>query len=59
MEAGDAEAGINQQVAVAAAYVPDIALHEPDCVRLPDARDVIRDPIELEPALRYREAHGL
>jgi hypothetical protein len=44
-----AHAGVDHQVAVASAYVPDVAAHQRDDVRLPQQRDGVVDGGTFEP----------
>ena len=41
MQAGDPHSGVDEQVAVAPPHMPDVALHDPDDMRLPDPCDAI------------------
>src|SRR5262249_14117833 len=58
-EAGDAEPGIDQHVALAAADVPDVAAEEPMDMRLPEEGHAILDGLALEPAIGDRGGHEM
>ena len=48
----EAESGIDQQIAVAAAYVPDVAADEGIDIRLDDLRDRVVDRADCKPGRR-------
>ena len=56
-QAHDAHAGVDQQVPVAAAQMPDIAAHERDDMGLPQQGDVVADAASLEPAFGDLQGH--
>ena len=58
-EVADPHAGIDQQIAIAAAHVPDVALPDGVEVGLPEQRDGVVDPLRLEPALSDAHSHGI
>src|SRR5476651_945579 len=58
-EARNAHAGVDDQIAIATAHMPDIALHDPNHVRFPNARDAISEVLELEPPIGNAQAHRL
>jgi hypothetical protein len=51
LEAADAHAGIDQQIAIPALHVPDIAAEECSDVRFPQQVDFIADSSSLEPTV--------
>ena len=51
LEARQAERGVDQQVAVAAAHMPDVAADQRVDVRFVDQRDVVVDPLAMKPLL--------
>jgi hypothetical protein len=57
LEAHDAEAAVDQQVAVRAAHVPDVAAEQGIHVGLPDPRNVLVHAGEFEPAAADLERH--
>ena len=58
-EAHHAHSGVDDQVAVAALHVPDVAAHERNHVRFPQQRDAVVDGGTIEPAVRDRQrSHG-
>ena len=56
-ETRKAHARINDKVAVPTLDVPDIAPHDPDDMRLPNARDAITKTLGLEPVICYLKCH--
>jgi hypothetical protein len=54
-QAGNAHAGVDHQVPVAPAHVPDVAAHERHHMRLPQQRDVVAHLAGLEPAVGDRQ----
>ena len=56
-EPADAHAGIDHQVALAAAHVPDVAAHQRHDMRFPQERDFVVDLPALEPASCDRQRH--
>ena len=58
LEARHAEARIDQQVPVTPAHMPDVAADQRIDMRLPDQRDVVIDPLELEPFVGNLETHA-
>jgi hypothetical protein len=58
-EARESEPRVDQQIAVAAAYVPDIAPQEPVDVRLRKEREIRGDGPTFEPAGGNGQAHWL
>jgi glycerol-3-phosphate dehydrogenase len=52
-------AGVDEQIAVPTAHVPDVALLDTDHVGLPDAGDAIGEPLPLEPAIGDVQLHGV
>ena len=51
VEARDTHPGVNDQVAVAALNVPDVALFDADDVGFPDPRDAVGESLVVEPAM--------
>jgi len=58
-KAGDAHAGVDNEIAVAPAHMPDVAAKQGGNVRLPDVRYAIRERAALEPLLSHPERHDL
>src|SRR5271156_6338637 len=57
VQAGDTHPGVDDQVAVASPDMPDVTLHDPDDVRLPQARDASGQPLDFEPTVRDLQTH--
>ena len=53
-EAGDAHAGVDDQISMCTAHVPDVAAHQLHYVRFPDQRDVVVRLSSLEPTVNHR-----
>ena len=56
-QAHHAHAGVDDQIALAAAHMPDIAAHERHDMRLPQQGDIVIDAADLEPAIGDLKRH--
>ena len=56
-EACHTHAGIDQQIAVAPADMPDVAAHERHDMRLPQQGDIVVDAADVEPAIGNLHGH--
>jgi hypothetical protein len=57
MQARNTEPRVNHEIPIASPHVPDVTLLQPDDMRLPNKRDVIGNPFEIEPASGYCKTH--